>query len=100
MGSKRHGEFSAVISDGETLQPDVMVDRVSSAVVAVLGGEVRKGTEVPLLAATRNAQGRAVSGQSRFIHLELSRDSRATLREDDAAATALIERIVDVAESR
>ncbi len=98
--SKRHGEFSAVTSDGETLQPDVMVERMSSAVVAVLGGEVRKGTDVPLLAATRNSQGRAVSGRSRFIHLELSRDSRVILREDEAAATALIERIVDVAESR
>lgn len=97
--SERHGDFTSVVSDGETLQPDRIVRSVADAVSATLGGEVHTGVEVPLLAATRNAQGRALSGRARFVHLELSRDARGVLRSDSTAAKALGERLVALAES-
>ena len=97
--SERHGDFSAVVSDGETLQPNTLVSDVADAVAAAVGGDVRRGYEVPLLAATQNAQGRAVSGRGRFVHIELSRDSRYALRGDDVVAKRLGERLADLAES-
>lgn len=97
--SERHGDFSAVVSDGEALQPDRVAESVAQAVEATVGGEARRGRHVPLLAATQNAQGRALSGWSRFVHLELSRDARTTLRSDDDVAKALGERLAALAEA-
>jgi hypothetical protein len=95
-----HGPVAAVVADGGALQPPGVVLGGVAALTPWLGrfGSVVTGAEVPALAATENVQGRAISGRRRFLHVELSREARRALVDDDAlragVAAALIDEVV------
>lgn len=83
FGSAYQG-MAAVVSDGSTLQPSREVLTAATALRSLLGpfGVVYTGKDVPELAGTGNAQGRALSGTARFLHVELSYTVRRTLLSD------------------
>lgn len=79
--------LAIVASSGSALQPSVTVDRA----VRTLGvfGPVLSGDDLPALSGSQNVQGRALSGSARFLHLELSPSTRATLSDDEERLRAL-----------
>lgn len=91
--SPRRGEFGAVVADGGALQPGGLADAFADAIRPHVEGPIGWGDEIWRLAATKNVQGHALSGRARFVHLELSRDTRRAWRRDPirraAAGTAM-----------
>jgi hypothetical protein len=61
-------------------------------------GGVATGAEVPDLAARSNVQSQALSGQARFLHIELSLDARAALLSDPALTAEFGRALVRIAE--
>jgi len=79
-----HGAWSAVLSEGPSLSPARGLKEAQAAFSAIFArfGPVATGTEVGALAARTNAQGKALAGHARFLHVELSADVRAALLAD------------------
>ncbi len=89
-------EADAVVSPGATwTRPEAFEERRQRLAVALGADDVRTGAEVPELAATTNVQGRLVTGEARFLHLELSKAQRDRLLAEPAARAALIEALLE-----
>ncbi len=76
-----HGHYSAVVSDGATLQPHAVLEQSVQSLRAHLGayGPIATGEQVPDLAGTTNVQSRALTGMARFLHIEMSLPVRVAL---------------------
>ena len=83
FGSAHQG-MAAVVSDGAALQPARDVTLAAAALRPVLGtfGAIYTGSEVTELAGRGNVQGQALSGTTRFLHIELSYTARKALLTD------------------
>ncbi len=79
-----HGSYSAVLSEGATSQPPSQLEAAVRALDAVFvpWGPVATGLDVPELAARSNVQSQALTGQGRFLHLEMSSPARQGLLND------------------
>lgn len=93
----REGE-SAVITPGSALQPSRIHLTVQSQLASVLQewGPVLGAAARPELAGRRNVQGRVLSGDAHFLHLELSKSSRDGLNADEARRIELSEILLGV----
>jgi hypothetical protein len=82
--SAEHGSWAAVVSEGPTLSPARHLAQAQASLAPLLArwGPVATGDQVPALAARTNSQGKALAGQARFLHVELSAEVRAALLAD------------------
>ena len=96
-----HGSYGAVLSEGSTFQASSQLAAATVALEPVLGsyGAVVTGEEVPELSARTNVQSQAITGQGRFLHMELSLSARRGMVGDQgeleglgAALSSLAER--------
>lgn len=97
---QRHGLWSCVVSLGSTRQPLTLLDDARRALAPPLirFGPIGDQWDVPELAGTRNVQGRGLSGQARFLHLELSREVRDALRRQASLRAGLASALENLAE--
>lgn len=95
-----HGDYAAVLSQGATFQPDGQLTAAQRALEPVLAsfGSITTGDDVPELGARTNTQSQAITGQGRFLHLELSLPARRALTSDAQRRGALGQALTDIAE--
>lgn len=104
FGSDHRG-LAAVVSSGSVLQDPRWVEQATRGLRTLLendapegGSGVRTGTHVPELAGTTNAQGNALTGRARFLHVELSLPVRRQLLSDASGRSALGDLLDRIAE--
>ena len=90
-GFGRERAMKAVVSSGDARPGVPHVDRVVSALGAVLGeGVLRFPEDTRELGATTNVQGKVVRASGgMFLHVEMSEETRALLASDAAMRTAV-----------
>ncbi len=95
-----HGAYAAVLSEGATFQPDSQLQAARQVLQPVLDsfGSLGTGDDVPELAARTNAQAQAITGQARFLHIELSLPARRVLVADLQRRAALGQALTQLAE--
>lgn len=82
--TSRSSKDVAVVSRGSALEPLGLRELAIADLSGLLGflGSVGTGEDNWRLAARDNAQGQALSGQARFLHLELGKQARRELADD------------------
>ncbi len=95
-----HGSYAAVLSEGATFQPSAWLRAAVSTLEASLGrhGALVTGHEVPELAGRTNVQSQALTGQGRFMHVELSLPVRQALLGDNGLLERFGRALSDLAE--
>lgn len=90
-GFRARGGESAVLSSGSALQPHRIYQSLQHQLNLILSdhGPVVSASARPELAALKNVQGRVLSSNSAFLHLELSKSTRDALLEDKALLAEL-----------
>jgi len=97
-GFKAREDESAVITTGSALQPSHISRSLHTQISSLFQdiGPVVTAAARPELAGRKNVQGRILSSQSPFIHLELAKDTRDQLIADDALLAELAAALQEV----
>ncbi len=95
-----HGAWSAILSEGATFQPPDELDATRAALEPILSrfGPIGTGDDVPELSAQTNVQSQAITGQGRFLHLELSLTARRALVAEPELRSQLAQALTQLAE--
>ncbi len=93
-------DAEAVVSAGTSWIGPTLLDDTRERIGRTLGlVNVHTGEAVPALAARTNVQGRLLSGNTRFLHIELAIATRLRLRDEPALRAALSEDLAELAAS-
>lgn len=90
--------IDVVISEGATRVSPAALDRAAERLATALEADAwATGATVPALAARKNAQGAVLVDRARFLHVEMSRDTREALARDATSRDRLAAAVVELA---